>query len=106
METEVILERPYEPYEDSKENQPLVLMNPPPISCIFLEFETRMEHKGHLEVLCGVDSYVLDGQDYMETYLLEVQDELKTLKEGMPISLIKATEIPFVRDYSKLVGFT
>ncbi|KAK9169242.1 hypothetical protein Syun_001382 [Stephania yunnanensis] len=32
MESEVTLERPYEPYEESKENQPLVLMNPPPIS--------------------------------------------------------------------------
>ncbi|KAK9083441.1 hypothetical protein Scep_029912 [Stephania cephalantha] len=60
MKIEVTLEMPYGPYEDSKEDQPLVLMNPPL------------------------------GQDYMETYLLKVQDELKTLKEGMPILLPKA----------------
>ncbi|KAK9126020.1 hypothetical protein Scep_014866 [Stephania cephalantha] len=93
-EVEVILEWPYEPYEEMKEDQPLVLMNPPPISLILVEFETRMEHKGHLKILCGVDNYVLDGQDYMNTYALEVQDELKILKEGMPISLPKAMANP------------
>ncbi|KAK9094264.1 hypothetical protein Scep_025733 [Stephania cephalantha] len=51
-----------------------------------------MEQKGRLEILCGVDGYVLDSQDYMETYSLEVQDELKILKEGMPILLPKATD--------------
>ncbi|KAK9105148.1 hypothetical protein Scep_021992 [Stephania cephalantha] len=105
MEIEVTLERPYELYEESKEYQPLVLRNPTYVSRVFMEFETRMEQKGHLETLCGVDSYV-DSQDYMGNYSLEVQYKLKTLKEDMPISLPKATVIPFVRDYSKLVGVT
>ncbi|KAK9094489.1 hypothetical protein Scep_025958 [Stephania cephalantha] len=106
MKNEVTLERPYDPYEESKEDQPLVLMNPPLVSCIFVEFKIGMEQKRYLEALCGVDSYVLKGEDYMETYSLEVVDELKTLKEGMFFSLPKATVIPFVRDYSKLVGVT
>ncbi|KAK9166932.1 hypothetical protein Scep_002123 [Stephania cephalantha] len=87
MKTEVTLEKPYEPYEENKEDQHMVLMNLPHVFFIFAEFETRMEQKGHLEILCDFDSYMLDCQDYMETYLLEVQDEFKTLKEDMPISL-------------------
>ncbi|KAK9157644.1 hypothetical protein Scep_004218 [Stephania cephalantha] len=106
MKAKVDLERPYEPYEESKEDQPLMLMNPPPVSLIFVKFETGMEPKGHLRILCSVNSYVLTGQDYMEIYLLEVQYELKTLKESIPITLPKAMVIPFVRNYSKLVGIT
>ncbi|KAK9111653.1 hypothetical protein Scep_019172 [Stephania cephalantha] len=101
---EVILEWPYEPYEENMENQLLVMMNPPSVSSILVEFELGMEQKGRLEILCGVQNYVLDGQDYMDTYVLKVQDELKILREGMPISLPKAMVILFVLDYSQVVG--
>ncbi|KAK9119190.1 hypothetical protein Scep_017283 [Stephania cephalantha] len=43
MEVEIIPERPYAPYRESKEDETLVLINPPHISCIFVKFETRME---------------------------------------------------------------
>ncbi|KAK9112001.1 hypothetical protein Scep_019520 [Stephania cephalantha] len=56
VEVEHIQERSDEPYEESKEDQPLILMNPLPVSYILVEFETRMEQKGHLEILCGVDN--------------------------------------------------
>ncbi|KAK9140187.1 hypothetical protein Scep_009868 [Stephania cephalantha] len=83
-EVEHIQEMSHELYEDKKEDQPLVMMNP---SRILMEFETGIGQEGHFEILCGVDNYVLDIQDYMDTYVLEVHNELKTLKEGIPISL-------------------
>ncbi|KAK9083357.1 hypothetical protein Scep_029828 [Stephania cephalantha] len=61
-----------------------------------------MEQKGHLKILYGVDNYVLDGQDYMDTYVLEVEEELKILKDGMLISLPKAMVNSFVHDYSQV----
>ncbi|KAK9166782.1 hypothetical protein Scep_001973 [Stephania cephalantha] len=104
VEVEHIQERSDEQYEESKEDQPLVLINPVHVSRILVKFEMGMEQKGHLEILCGVDNYVFEDQDYMDTYVLEFQDELKTLNEGMYISLPKATVNPFFV-LQKLVEF-
>ncbi|KAK9160747.1 hypothetical protein Syun_007088 [Stephania yunnanensis] len=100
-EVEHIQERSYKPYEDKKEDQPLVMMNP---SRILMKFEMGIEKEGRLEILYGVDNYVLDSQDYMDTYVLEDHNELKIQNEGMPISLPRVMMNLFVLDYSQVVG--
>ena len=49
---------------------------------------------------------MLDGEDEIKSYVLEVPDELLNLTEGIPMSLPKNTLMPFVWDNSKLVGVT
>ncbi|KAK9085204.1 hypothetical protein Sjap_025615 [Stephania japonica] len=77
-EIDVILERPEEPQNESKENQPLVLVKPPTLPCLPVKFK----------------KWVV------------VPDELPDLKEGMHVALPKYVDAPFVVDISKGEGIT
>ncbi|KAK9116307.1 hypothetical protein Sjap_015254 [Stephania japonica] len=74
-EIEVIFEWPEELQIKSKEDQPLVLVKPPTLPCIPIEFKK------------GV-----------------IPNELLILKADMPISLSNAIDAPFVVDISKGEG--
>ncbi|KAK9123297.1 hypothetical protein Sjap_012899 [Stephania japonica] len=76
MKLEVISERPEEPQKEIKEDQPLVLVQPPTLPCILVEIK-----KG-----------------------VEVPNELLILKDGIHVSLPKAVDGPFIVDSSKGEG--
>ncbi|KAK9137649.1 hypothetical protein Sjap_008243 [Stephania japonica] len=82
-EIDVILEGPEEPQKKSKEDQALVLVAPPT-----------------LPPMLTYDDYAIDS------YVLEVPDELLHLKEGMYDELPKAIDASFVVDISKGEGIT
>ncbi|KAK9127721.1 hypothetical protein Syun_016518 [Stephania yunnanensis] len=52
------------------------------------------------------DTFVLDDHDSTYSFVLEVPNELRTLKEGMHDALPKAIDAPFVVDISKGEGIT
>ncbi|KAK9082139.1 hypothetical protein Syun_031076 [Stephania yunnanensis] len=95
IEVQHIQERSDEPYEESKEDHPLVLMNPPHASRILVKFKMVMEQKGHLKIVYGVDNYVFDVQDNVDTYVLGFQDELKNMNEesGVECSNLDASDV-------------
>ncbi|KAK9094382.1 hypothetical protein Scep_025851 [Stephania cephalantha] len=103
---EFALERPEELEEESKENQPLVLVKPPTLPRILVEFEMGVEEKGNLEILYADDTFVLDGHDKIKPFLIKDQDELETIKRVVHITLPMIAGRLFVRNFSKLVGVT
>ncbi|KAK9113919.1 hypothetical protein Syun_020716 [Stephania yunnanensis] len=77
IEIGVISERPKEPQIESKDDQPLVLVKPPTLPCIFVKSYTGVEVKE------------------------QVPNELPILKEGVHAALPKYVDAPFVVDISK-----
>ncbi|KAK9167149.1 hypothetical protein Scep_002340 [Stephania cephalantha] len=106
IEIGVISERPEEPQIESKENQPLVLVKPPTLPCIFVRPCKGVEVKERSRIFYIADTFVLDDHDSTYSFVLEVPNELRTLKEGMHAALPKAINAPFVVDISKGEGIT
>ncbi|KAK9110245.1 hypothetical protein Sjap_018305 [Stephania japonica] len=105
-EIDVILERPNEPQKMSKEDQPLVLVKPPTFSCIFVRPYKGVVVKVRLQIFYTADTFVSVDHDFIDSYVLEVLDELLHLKEGMYDELPKAIDAPFVVEISKGEGIT
>ncbi|KAK9134359.1 hypothetical protein Syun_013689 [Stephania yunnanensis] len=105
-EIEVISERSEEPHIESKEDQPLVLVKPPTLPCIFVRPCKGVEVKERSRIFYTADTFVLDDHDSTDSIVLEVPNELRTLKEGMHAELPKAIDAPFVVDISKGEGIT
>ncbi|KAK9122504.1 hypothetical protein Sjap_012106 [Stephania japonica] len=103
-EIDVILERPEEPQKRSKEDQPLVLVTPPTLPCLPVKFTKGVVIKERSQIFYTVDTFVSDDDDVIDSYVLEVPDELLHLKEGMYDELPKAIDVPFVVDISKGEG--
>ncbi|KAK9166450.1 hypothetical protein Scep_001641 [Stephania cephalantha] len=57
-EVEVTFERSNESQEESKEDQPLVLVKPLPVPCIHVGFYKGVEEKEHLEIFYIVDTFM------------------------------------------------
>ncbi|KAK9123362.1 hypothetical protein Sjap_012964 [Stephania japonica] len=102
----VILERSEEPQKESKEDQPLVLVKPPTLPCLPVKFKKWVVVKERSQIFYTVDTFVSDDHDLIDSYVLEVPDELLHLKEGMYDELPKAIDAPFVVDISKGEGIT
>ncbi|KAK9131380.1 hypothetical protein Sjap_011867 [Stephania japonica] len=102
----VILERSEEPQKESKEDQPLVLVKPPTLSCIFVRPYKGVVVKERSQIFYTADTFVSADHDLIVSYVLEVPDELLHLKEGMYDELPKAIDAPFVVDISKGEGIT
>ncbi|KAK9155959.1 hypothetical protein Sjap_003439 [Stephania japonica] len=100
MEIDVILERPKLPQKESKEDQHLVLVKPPTLPCIFVKPYKGVVLKERSQIFYTADSFVLDDHDAIESYVLEVPDELLNLKDELP----KAIDAPFIVDISKGEG--
>ncbi|KAK9123918.1 hypothetical protein Sjap_013520 [Stephania japonica] len=94
-EIDVILERPEESRKRSKEDQPLVLLWLP------VKFTKGVVIKERSQIFYTADTFVSDDHDLIDSYVLEVPDELLHLKEGMYDELPKAIDAPFVVDISK-----
>ncbi|KAK9148847.1 hypothetical protein Scep_007604 [Stephania cephalantha] len=105
-EIEVISERPEEPQKENEEDQPLVLVKPPTLPCIFVRAYKGVEVKERSRIFYTADTFVLDDHDSTDPFVLEVLNELRTLKEGMHVALPKAIDAPFVFDISKGEGIT
>ncbi|KAK9134687.1 hypothetical protein Syun_014017 [Stephania yunnanensis] len=78
IETGVISERPEEPQIESKEDQPLIFYI--------------------------VDTFMLEDHDMIDSFMLEVPNELPILKKGVHAALPKYVDAPFVVDISKGEG--
>ncbi|KAK9132567.1 hypothetical protein Scep_012095 [Stephania cephalantha] len=52
------------------------------------------------------DTFVLDNPDAIDSFVLEVSNDLLNLKEGMHASLPKYVDAPFIVDISKGQGVT
>ncbi|KAK9110651.1 hypothetical protein Sjap_018711 [Stephania japonica] len=105
-EIDVILERPEEPQKRNKEDQPLVLVTPPTLLCLPVKFIKGVVIKERSQIFYTADTFVSDDHDLIDSYVLEVPDELLHLKEGMYDELPKAIDAPFVVDISKGEGIT
>ncbi|KAK9141364.1 hypothetical protein Scep_011045 [Stephania cephalantha] len=101
IEIGVISERPEEPQIESKEDQPLVLVKPPTLPCIFVKPYTGVEVKERLQIFYTADTFVLDDHDMTDSFVLEVPNELPILKEGVHAALLKYIDASFVVDISK-----
>ncbi|KAK9113563.1 hypothetical protein Syun_020360 [Stephania yunnanensis] len=62
--------------------------------------------KERSRIFYTADTFVLDDHDSTYSFVLEVPNELRTLKEGMHAALPKAIDAPFVVDISKGEGIT
>ncbi|KAK9137517.1 hypothetical protein Sjap_008111 [Stephania japonica] len=105
-EIDVILERLEEPQKESKEDQPLVLVKPPTLPCIFVRPYKGVVVKERSQIFYTADTFVSADHDLIDSYVLEVPDELLHLKEGMYDELPKAIDAPFVVDIAKGEGIT
>ncbi|KAK9090840.1 hypothetical protein Sjap_024017 [Stephania japonica] len=105
-EIDVILERPEEPQKMSKEDQPLVLVKPPTLPCIFVRPYKGVVVKERSQIFYTADTFVSADHELIDSYVLEVPDELLHLKEGMYDELPKSIDAPFVVDISKGEGIT
>ncbi|KAK9129440.1 hypothetical protein Sjap_009927 [Stephania japonica] len=100
-EINVILERPEEPQNESKEDQPLVLVKPPTLPCLPVKFKKWVVVKERSQIFYTADTFVSDDHDLTDSYLFEVPVELLNLKEGVHAALPKYVDVSFVVDISK-----
>ncbi|KAK9116782.1 hypothetical protein Sjap_015729 [Stephania japonica] len=102
----IILKRLEEPQKESKEDQPLVLVKPPTLPCIFVRPYKGVVVKERSQIFYTADTFVSDDHDLTDSYVLVVSDELLILKEGVQAALPKYVDAPFVVDISKGEGIT
>ncbi|KAK9162617.1 hypothetical protein Syun_003519 [Stephania yunnanensis] len=106
MKIDVNSDKPEMPKIESKEDQPLVLVQPPTLPCKFGTSYKGVEVRERLQIFYTADTFVLDDPDTIDSFVLEVPDELLNLKEGVHASLPKYVDAPFVVDISKGEGIT
>ncbi|KAK9096928.1 hypothetical protein Sjap_022425 [Stephania japonica] len=100
-EIEFISERPEDSQKESKEDQPLVLVKPPSLSCLPVKFKKGVVVNERSQIFYTTDTFVSDDHNATKSYVLKVPNELLNLKEGMPAELPKTIDVSFVVDISK-----
>ncbi|KAK9128035.1 hypothetical protein Syun_016832 [Stephania yunnanensis] len=106
MNIDVNSDKPEKPQIESEEDQLLVLVQPPTLPCTFGKPYKGVEVRERLQIFYTADTFVLDDPDTIDSFVLEVLDELLNLKEGMHVSLPNYVDAPFVVDISKGEGIT
>ncbi|KAK9140168.1 hypothetical protein Scep_009849 [Stephania cephalantha] len=101
MTVPIIHNKPEKLQIQSEEAQPLVLVQPPTVPCTFGIPYKRVEVKERSQIFYTTDTFVLDDPDAIDSFVLEVPNELLNLKEGVHASLPKYVDAPFVVDISK-----
>ncbi|KAK9158530.1 hypothetical protein Scep_005104 [Stephania cephalantha] len=76
-EIEVISERSEEPQKENEEDQPLVMVKPPTLPCIFVRPCKGVEVKERSRDFYTADTFVLDDHDSTDSFVLEVPNELE-----------------------------
>ncbi|KAK9093549.1 hypothetical protein Syun_028460 [Stephania yunnanensis] len=105
-EIEVISERSEEPQKENEEDQPLVLVKPPTLPCIFDKPYTGVEVKERSQIFYTANTFVLEDHDVTDSFVLEVSNELPILKEGVHAAMPNYVDASFVVDISKGEGIT
>ncbi|KAK9147858.1 hypothetical protein Scep_006615 [Stephania cephalantha] len=82
------------------------LVKPPTLPCIFVKPFKGVEVKEHSQIFYTADTFVLDDHDTTESFVLEVSNELPSLKEGVHVALPNAIDTPFIVDILKGEGIT
>ncbi|KAK9089057.1 hypothetical protein Scep_028139 [Stephania cephalantha] len=106
MRIDVISDKPDELQIESKEDQPLVLVQPPTFLCTFGTPYKGVEVKERSQIFYTADTFVLDDPDATDSFMLEIPNELLNLKEGVHASLPKYVDVSFIVDISKREGIT
>ncbi|KAK9168846.1 hypothetical protein Syun_000986 [Stephania yunnanensis] len=106
IEIGVISKRPKEPQIESTEDQPLVLVKPPTLPCIFVKPYTGVKVKERSQIFYTADTFVLDDHDMTDSFVLEVPNEHPILKEGVHVALPKYVDASFIVDIFKREGIT
>ncbi|KAK9093192.1 hypothetical protein Syun_028103 [Stephania yunnanensis] len=106
MKIDVISDKPEKLQIESEEDQPLVLVQPPTLPCIFGTPYKGVEVKERSQIFYTADTFLLDDPDATDSFLLEVRNELLNLKEGVHASLPKYVDVYFIIDISKGEGIT
>ncbi|KAK9168695.1 hypothetical protein Syun_000835 [Stephania yunnanensis] len=94
------------PQIESEEDQLMVLVQPPTLPCTFGKPYKGVEVRERLQIFYTTDIFVLDEPNTIDSFVLEVPDELLNLKEGMHASLPNNVDAPFVVEISKGEGIT
>ncbi|KAK9107357.1 hypothetical protein Syun_023368 [Stephania yunnanensis] len=106
MNINVNSEKSEMPQIESEEDQLLMLVQPPTLPCTFGTPYKGVEVRERLQIFYTADTFVFDDPDTIDSFVLEVPDELLILKEGMHVLLPKHVDAPFVVDISKGEGIT
>ncbi|KAK9127667.1 hypothetical protein Syun_016464 [Stephania yunnanensis] len=106
MNIDVNSAKPEKPQIESKEDQPLVLVQPPTLPYTYGTPYKGVEVRERLQIFYTADTFLLDDPDTIDSFVLEVPDELLNLKEGVHASLPDYVDAPFVVDISKGEGIT
>ncbi|KAK9088957.1 hypothetical protein Scep_028039 [Stephania cephalantha] len=106
MKIDVILDKPEKPQLESEEYQPLVFVQPPTLPSTFATPYKRVEVRERSQIFSTANTFVLDNPDPIDSFVLEVPNELLNLKEGVHASLPKYVNASFVVDISKGEGIT
>ncbi|KAK9133612.1 hypothetical protein Scep_013140 [Stephania cephalantha] len=95
-----------EPRKENEEDQPLGVGETTHLPMHIYRPCKGVEVKERSRIFYTADTFVLDDHDSTYSFVLEVPNELRTLKEGMHAALPKAIDAPFVVDISKGEGIT
>ncbi|KAK9082520.1 hypothetical protein Syun_031302 [Stephania yunnanensis] len=90
---------------ESEEDQPLVLVQPPTLLCTFGKPYKRVKVRERMHIF-NVDTFVLDEPDTIDSFVLEVPNELLNMNKGVHASLPKYVDASFVVDISNGEGIT
>ncbi|KAK9121779.1 hypothetical protein Syun_019396 [Stephania yunnanensis] len=101
MNIDVNSDKLKKPQIESEEDQSLVLVQLPTLTCTFGTPYKGVEVRECLQIFYNADTFVLDEPDTIDSFVLEVTNELLNLKEGLHASLPKYVDAPFVIDISK-----
>ncbi|KAK9148563.1 hypothetical protein Scep_007320 [Stephania cephalantha] len=104
MKIDVISNKSEKLQIESEEDQPLVLVQPPTLPCIFCTPYKGVEVKERSQIFYSPDTIVLDDPDATYSFMLEVPNEILNLKEGVHASLPKYVDASFIFDISKGEG--
>ncbi|KAK9151012.1 hypothetical protein Syun_009321 [Stephania yunnanensis] len=106
MKVDVNSNKPEMPQIKSEEDQPLVLVQLPTLLCKFGKPYKGVEVRERLQIFYNADTFMLDEPDTIDSFVLEVPDDLLNLKEAMHVSMPKYIDATFVVDISKGEGIT
>ncbi|KAK9169502.1 hypothetical protein Syun_001642 [Stephania yunnanensis] len=106
MKIYVISDKPEKSQIECEEDQPLVLVQPPTLPCTFGTPYKGVKLKERSHIFYTTDTFVLDDPDAIDSFMLEVPNELLNLKEGMYALMPKYVDAPFVVDINKGEGIT
>ncbi|KAK9169825.1 hypothetical protein Syun_001965 [Stephania yunnanensis] len=101
MKIDVDSDKPEMQQIESKEDQPLVLVRPPTLPYTYGTPYKGVEVRERLQIFYTADTFELDDPDTIDSFVLEVPDEILNLKEGVHASLPNYVDAPFVVDISK-----